>query len=341
MRTSPRAAAKVPPKQSEKIGRLDIDDELRRAILPLCRLKPGEIWKDKKSGHRVGVIDATDAKAVARLMDGDRIDLALNDPPYNIRLGNKSTDALFELSEDEYDAFTAKWVANCVAHLSARANFYCWLGANYKRGFHPIPEFLLLMRGYKELTPRNWITVRNQRGFGTQKNWMWIRQELFYYTKGDGYFDVNAEYTEIPKVLKGYYKAVNGKVTENIERGKSENIRAGNVWLDIQQVFYRMEENVAGCYAQKPMKSIERIITASAALGVTVADFFSHSGTTLIAGERLGRRVIAADVDPIYAEITIRRLERFRKLGKIGWQWESPFPELGSVLAGGQEESRV
>jgi len=155
------------------------------------------------------------------------------------------------------------------------------------------------------------------------------------------YFDVNAEYTEIPKVLKGYYKAVNGKVTENIERGKSENIRAGNVWLDIQQVFYRMEENVAGCYAQKPMKSIERIITASAALGVTVADFFSHSGTTLIAGERLGRRVIAADVDPIYAEITIRRLERFRKLGKIGWQWESPFPELGSVLAGGQGESRV
>jgi site-specific DNA-methyltransferase (adenine-specific) len=133
-------------------------------------------------------------------------------------------------------------------------------------------------------------------------------------------------------VLKGYYKAVGGEITENIARGKSQNIRAGNVWLDIQQVFYRMEENVAGCYAQKPLKSIERIVTASSAPGATVADFFSHSGTTLIAGEKLGRRVIAADLDPVYAEITIRRLERLRSAGKTGWQWESPFPELGDAL---------
>ena len=42
-------------------------------------------------------------------------------------------------------------------------------------------------------------------------------------------------------------------MTENIERGKSPNIRPGNVWVDIQQVFYRMEENVPGCYAQKPL----------------------------------------------------------------------------------------
>ena len=53
---------------------------------------------------------------------------------------------------------------------------------------------------------------------------MWIRQELLYYTKGDAYFDVKAEYTEIPKVLKGYYKTVKGEVTENSARSKSENV---------------------------------------------------------------------------------------------------------------------
>jgi site-specific DNA-methyltransferase (adenine-specific) len=57
-------------------------------------------------------------------------------------------------------------------------------------------------------------------------------------------------------------------------------------------------------------------------------DFFAHSGTTLIAGERLGRRVYTFDVDPIFAEITIRRLEHFRATGKAGWQWENPFPEI-------------
>jgi hypothetical protein len=59
-----------------------------------------------------------------------------------------------------------------------------------------------------------------------------------------------------------------------------------------------------------------------------VVDFFAHSGTTLIVGERLGRRVYTFDVDPIFAEITLRRLENYRKTGKTGGQWRSPFPEI-------------
>ena len=92
---------------------------------------------------------------------------------------------------------------------------------------------------------------------------MAVRQELLYYVKGHPAFHVDAEYTDIPKILRGYYKEVGGEITENLERSKSENIRAGNVWVDVQQVFYRMEENVSGCYAQKPIKSIDRIIRAS------------------------------------------------------------------------------
>ena len=110
---------------------------------------------------------------------------------------------------------------------------------------------------------------------------------------------------------------------------KIQFVLAGNVWMDIQQVFYRMEENVPGCYAQKPLKAIERIIAASTAEKNLVGDFFAHSGTTLIAGERLGRKVYTFDIDPVFAEITIRRLERYRETGKTGWQWNSPFPELG------------
>ena len=176
------------------------------------------------------------------------------------------------------------------------------------------------------------ITMRNQRGYGTQKNWMWVRQELLYYTKGSPEFNIEAVYTDIPKILRGYYKKVNGELKENMERGKSDNIRAGNVWVDIQQVFYRMEENVPGCYAQKPLKAIARIIESSSNEDEIVLDLFSHSGTTLIAGEQLNRRVFTADSDPIFAEITVRRLERLREEGKTGWQWNNPFPELDEKL---------
>ena len=169
--------------------------------------------------------------------------------------------------------------------------------------------------------------MRNQRGYGTQKNWMSVRQELLYYIKGNPFFGINSEYTDIPKILRGYYKKVNGRVTENLERGKSEFIRAGNVWVDIQQVFYRMEENVNGCYAQKPLKAIIRIIQANSKANEIVLDFFSHSGTTVIASEITGRNCYTCDIDPVYCEITKRRLENYRKTVKTGWQNSNPFAE--------------
>lgn len=152
---------------------------------------------------------------------------------------------------------------------------------------------------------------------------MAVRQELLYYVKGNPDFQV--EYTDIPKVLKGYYKKVDGKVTENLQRSKSGHIRASNVWVDIQQVFYRMEENVSGCYAQKPLKSIERIIRSSSRADDLVIDYFSHSGTTLLASEILDRKCYTVDIDPVFAEITIRRLENFRATGRTGWQNGNPF----------------
>jgi site-specific DNA-methyltransferase (adenine-specific) len=154
---------------------------------------------------------------------------------------------------------------------------------------------------------------------------MAVRQELLYYTKGNPDFAV--VYTDIPKILRGYYKTIDGKPVENLERSRSDTIRPGNVWVDIQQVFYRMEENVPGAYAQKPLKAIERIITTCSRDGDLVIDFFAHSGTTLIACERLERVCYTSDIDPIFAEITIRRLEHFRETQETGFQYHNPFTE--------------
>ena len=310
----------------ERIGRLDCNPELREYLLQFCRLKPGEIWKDPVKGHRVGVLDAAVSRDVAQLMDGQKATLAVNDPPYNIATGNASSTSLSKIDLGKYLDFSRSWVLNAINALTENSHLYCWIGADYRDNFQPLPDFMILMREFPEVQPRNLITLRNQRGYGTQKNWMWVRQELLHYSLGNPEF--NVVYTDIPKILKGYYKKVNGKLTENLERSKSDTIRPGNVWVDIQQVFYRMEENVPGCYAQKPLKAIERIIESSSQHGDMVLDMFAHSGSTLIAGERLGRKVYTCDNDPVFAELTIRRLERFRLAGKTGWQWRNPFPEM-------------
>lgn len=139
--------------------------------------------------------------------------------------------------------------------------------------------------------------------------------------------------------MRGYYKEVNGTLTENLERSRATTIRAGNVWVDVQQIFYRLEENVNGCYAQKPLAAIKRIISASSEPGDLIIDFFSHSGTTLLASEVLGRRCYVTDIDPVFCEISIKRLERFRSSGRTGWQASHPFeteegsdPRLRSLI---------
>jgi len=313
---------------AESIPRLDSSIELYRRILPLCRLKHGDIWEDPEGRHRVGTIDAGSTEEVHRLFGGERADLMLNDPPYNITVGGKKTAALSENPLEEYLRFSAGWVENALAVMKPDSHFYVWLGADQNRGFQPLPDFMLLMRRFPQLKTRSFITLRNQRGYGTQKNWMAVRQELLYYSMGNPPFRVG--YTDIPKVLKGYYKHVGGKRTENIERSRSETIRPGNVWLDIQQVFYRMRENVPGAFAQKPLKAIERILH-SADSPELVGDLFSHSGTTLLAAEKMGLRCFTSDIDPVFAELTIRRLERYRTTGREGWQWENPFPELSEI----------
>lgn len=313
----------------EPFGRLDADPALHDKLLEYCRLTPGEIWEDPKSGHRVGILDATNPEHLTRIVGTDRPYLLVNDPPYNVAVGNANTRSLSKKNLSDYMDFSRQWVQNCIDIMSANAHFYVWLGTDVRDNFQPLPDFMVMMRDIPQLSPRNFITLRNQRGYGTQKNWMWVRQELLHYIHGNPEFRVT--YTDIPKILRGYYKNVNGKRTENLERSKSENIRPGNVWVDVQQVFYRLEENVPGCYAQKALKAIERLLLTSSRTGDTVLDCFSHSGTTLIAGERLGRRVLTFDVDPVFAELTMRRLENYRETGRTGWQWDNPFPELEEV----------
>ena len=326
---------------TEPFKRLDNESELRKRLLPYCRLKYGEIWIDSVFGHKVGVLDASKTKDVQSIFESEKSVLAIQDPPYNVAVGAENTDALFRWDLSQYMEWSKRWVENNLRILSDNASMYVWLGADQRDHFQPLPDFMILMRNYPELVSRSFITMRNQRGYGTQKNWMAVRQECLYYTKGNPVFDVQAEYTDIPKILRGYYKEVNGQKTENFDRSKSENIRAGNVWVDVQQVFYRMQENVAGCYAQKPLKAIERIVNASSREGDLITDFFAHSGTTLIAGEMLRRKVYTFDIDPVFAELTIRRLEYFRKTGKTGFQVAHPFPEIAAEAADLMTEYRL
>ena len=196
--------------KNNPLPRLDTSLAIRQALLPFCRLKAGEIWEDPVCGHRVGCLGAAAANQVAHLMDGQEATLAIHDPPYNLV-------AFDERPLLQFTEWCKKWVENTERCLSRDSSLYIWIGADQNDGFQPLPDFMIMMR-QMPFRSRSFITMRNQRGYGTQKNWMAVRQELLYYVKGNPVFNVEAEYTDIPKILRGYYKEVNGRETENFER---------------------------------------------------------------------------------------------------------------------------
>ena len=59
----------------------------------------------------------------------------------------------------------------------------------------------------------------------------------------------------------------------------------------------------------KPVKLVAKAIANGTKKGALVYDPFSGSGTTLIAAEKLGRRVFGLEIDPRYADVIVRRFE--------------------------------
>ena len=138
--------------KNNPLPRLDEgDSEIRKRLLPHCRLKPGEVWEDPNGKHRVACLDAGDSRQLATLMHSGRARLAVQDPPYNLVAFERKTI-------QEYIDWCKKWVSNTLAYLSDDSAFYIWLGADQNDGFQPLPDFMLMMRSIPGLLPRSFIT---------------------------------------------------------------------------------------------------------------------------------------------------------------------------------------
>jgi len=67
----------------------------------------------------------------------------------------------------------------------------------------------------------------------------------------------------------------------------------------------------------KPVELIDRHLRNSSLPGTIILDPFAGSGSTLIACEQLGRRCRAAEIDPLYCEVILRRWEAFTGLAAV------------------------
>jgi hypothetical protein len=74
--------------------------------------------------------------------------------------------------------------------------------------------------------------------------------------------------------------------------------------------------------------------------GDIVLDAFAGSGTTIVAAERIGRRAYCLELDPLYADVSIRRWQAYTKRDAILEGSAETFEELAAARSSDRPAAR-
>jgi DNA modification methylase len=118
--------------------------------------------------HRLLCGDSTDSDQVAKLMNGQKADMAHNDPPYGMK---KEKEGVLNdnLNYDDLLDFNREWIALQFMHLKENGSWYCW-GID-----EPLMDiYSKILKPYiaeQKATFRNLITwFKNPSGLGDGQN---------------------------------------------------------------------------------------------------------------------------------------------------------------------------
>ena len=232
----------------------------------------------------------------------DSFYMVLADPPYykitkkkwssstKIEINN-AWDNLWK-SKEEYLDWCRLWIKESIRILKDGGAFYLWSGVGEK-GIMAARLACLIEDEFPKLKRKNWITMKNQRGFGTQKNYMSTRQELLFYIKGN---DKTQYYFNPPHVLDGSKNRL------------GQDKRVTNVWIDINEV--ALSNNYTHP-SEKPIEACKRIIESSTQKEQNVFIPFAGSGVEALACKELNRKCMAVEIDETYYNGIINKLDKY------------------------------
>jgi DNA modification methylase len=106
--------------------------------------------------------------------------------------------------------------------------------------------------------------------------------------------------------------------TNNVELGKHGRWRS-NVWFypGASTLGSDSRDGLNVHPTVKPVALLEDALLDISDRGEIVLDCFLGSGSTLIAAERIGRRCLGIEIDPIYVDVIIRRWQQLTKLEAV------------------------
>lgn len=230
------------------------------------------------------------------------IDLAVVDPPYNMKKASWDT---FK-SQDDFLSFTFAWIEALMPKLKQSSSLYIFntpLNAAY------ILQFLVA----KKMIFRNWIVWDKQDGISAPKTkYVSGAETILFFTQGQHTFNFDAIREPYKSIDRMKHAAKKG-ILKNGKRWypNPDGSLCSEVWRFSSE---RHKQKVAGKVQKmahltpKPIAMIERIITASSNKGDLVLDCFMGSGTTALASQNLDRNFMGCEKNKEYYDLCIKNL---------------------------------
>lgn len=231
-------------------------------------------------------------------LEDNSIDLAVVDPPYNMK---KSSWDTFK-DDKSYFEFTFNWIDLLLEKLKKDASLYLFNNAYNS-------AIILNYLKDKELIFKNWITWYKKDGFSaSKKRFVNAQETILFYTRSNvytfNYDDIRQPYESTSRMALAAKKGLlkNGKRWFPNEKGKL----CTDVWEITSQ---RHKEKVNGKIQKpphptiKPNELIERIILASSNENDLVLDLFSGTGTTSKVAKELNRNFIGCENNKEYIKL--------------------------------------
>jgi len=209
------------------------------------------------------------------------VPLITTDPPYG-NIVMQDWDRI-KMSDDEYADHMVQWTRLWSQVLEQGGAFYVWGGLGLPN-FRPFIKYLTRVED-NNFKMSNLITWSKKRAYGVQNNYLFTREELAYFTKGNPKkpLKFNIPLLETKRGYAGY----NAKYP-----AKSEFFRRTNVWMDINEIFKGKLHPT-----QKPSRVVEIPIEVHTDPGDWVIDPFAGSGATAFAARKLGRKFVVVEKD--------------------------------------------
>ena len=264
--------------------------------------------------HRLLVGDATSVPAIARLLNGRVAGMAFADVPYNLPIdgfvSKKGTKREFvaasgEMATSQFIKFLGDFMATACQFSSPSALHFICIDWRHMR------ELMEAAQSHYNAMLNVCVWVKDRPGQGS--HWRSQHEMIFVYRVGKA------------------------RHLNNVQLGRYGRSRS-NVWQYPAAATFLRSDAQAELVGEHPTPKNKSMV-ADAILDCTrrgdiVLDPFLGSGTTLIACDDTSRDCYGMDLDPLYADPSIRRWEAWTGESALHDETGLTFAELAKARSG-------